>query len=88
MAQHWWGHRAEKLTWFYVVGCEPGQVPEMPIQLGEASHVIAQARTLKNGQRLKKGMPGWRPEVTKAEREHTPPMLCAWLVDLATRCKP
>lgn len=35
--------------------------------------------------RLKKGMPGWRPECTKAEREHTPPLLAAWLVELARR---
>lgn len=86
VCQHWWGHRAEKATWFYVVGCEPGQVPDIPMVLGGSSHVIAQHRTLSDGSRLKKGMPGWRPEVTKAEREHTPPQLAAWLVDLAKRC--
>lgn len=85
ISQSWWGHRAEKKTWLYVVGCEPGQVPEMPMVLGDASHVIAQNRTLPNGGRLVKGMPGWRPECSKAEREHTPEALARWLVDLARR---
>jgi hypothetical protein len=29
-----------------------------------------------------------RPHVTKAEREHTPPELAKWLVELARRCRP
>lgn len=75
VSQHWWGHRAEKLTWLYIVGVEPSQIPPMPIQLGEASHVIAGNK--------KKGQQGWRPQVTKAEREHTPAELAKWLVSLA-----
>ena len=85
--QNWWGHRAEKSTWLYIVGIEPAEIPTMPLVLGDATHVIAQHRTLKDGRRLKKGMPGWRPEVTKAEREHTPPDLAAWLVQLASLCR-
>jgi len=88
ISQHWWGHRAEKLTWLYVVGCEPGEVPEIPMRMGRATHVIAQSRMRrKDGTRLRKGMEGWRPEVTKAEREHTPIELARWLVDLARRCE-
>lgn len=85
ISQHWWGHRAEKLTRLYIVGCAPRDIPEMPMALGDATHVIAQHRTLPDGSRLVKGMPGWRPEVSKAEREHTPPELAAWLVELARR---
>jgi len=85
--QLWWGHRAQKDTWLYIVGCEPRDLPAMPMVLGEASHVIAQRRTLSDGGRLKKGMPGWRPEVTKAEREHTPPQLAEWLCEVARRCR-
>lgn len=84
--QNAFGHRAEKPTFLYVCGVEPGDIPALPLALGEATHVIAQGRTRKDGTRLKKGMPGWRPEVSKAEREHTPPLLAAWLVDLAIRC--
>lgn len=84
--QQWWGHRAEKNTWFYVCGCEPGAIPQMPLVLGRATHVIAQCKSLPDGSRVTKGHPKWRPEVTKAEREHTPPELARWLVELAGRC--
>lgn len=84
--QSWWGHLAEKATKLYVCGCNPLDVPPMPMMLGEAPKVIAQMRTMKDGSRLKKGMPGWRPEVSKAQREHTPPEFAAWLCELARRC--
>ncbi len=85
IAQHWFGHRAVKLTWLYIVGVAPRELPPIPFVLGKSTHVIAQNRTLPGGRRLRKGMPAWRPEVTKAEREHTPPDLARWLVDLASR---
>jgi hypothetical protein len=84
--QKWWGHKAEKETWFYVVGCEPRDQPEVPLVLGEAQKVIAQSRTRPDGSRKRKGDPDWMPEVTRAEREHTPPELARWLVELAGRC--
>lgn len=71
--QFWWGHRAEKRTWLYIVGCTPAQIPEIPLVLGEAPCTIS--TTNRN-----------HPETTKPEREHTPIAFCAWLVDLATRC--
>lgn len=86
ICQHWFGHRARKDTWLYVCGIEPGQVPPLRFVLGDSTHVIAQNRTLKDGTRMRKGHPKWRPEVSKAEREHTPPALAEWLVDLAKRC--
>lgn len=63
--QHWWGHKAEKETWFYVVGCDPKDQPDVPLVLGDAAYVVAT--------RTRKGEPGQRPWITKAEREHTPP---------------
>lgn len=81
------GHRAEKPTLLYIVGIEPAQLPVVPLFLGEATHVIAQGRTRRDGTRITKGSLGWRPEVSKAEREHTPPHLAAWLVDVARRCR-
>lgn len=76
--QHWWGHRAEKKTRLYIVGCEPGHIPEIPMVLGEPTHVIGDVGRAKDGNK--------RPEVSKAEREHTPPALAAWLCELARRC--
>jgi len=89
ISQHWWGHRAEKKTLLYIVGCDPRDIPDLPMELGAGTHVIAQdARKGNGGRRLQKGDLGWRPLVTHAEREHTPPALTLWLVELASRCKP
>ncbi|MGB0664406.1 MAG: hypothetical protein ACPGMR_11535 [Pontibacterium sp.] len=77
------GHRAEKATYLYICGIEPADVPVMPLVLGRASHVIACPGRRKDGSRLKKGDFGYRPEVSKAEREHTPAGLAFWLVELA-----
>lgn len=74
--QRWWGHKAEKNTWFYVCGCTPREIPVLPYVMGDAAYVV-QSRKRQN----------YRPHITKAEREHTPLPLCKWLVDLATRCK-
>ena len=60
--QKWWGHKAEKATWFYVVGCEPHDQPDMPLVLGDAAYVV-QSRKRDD----------YRPHISKSEREHTPP---------------
>lgn len=82
VSQKWWGHRAEKPTLLYIVGCEPRDVPALPLTLGEAPRVLFNKRG------LRAGMPGFRTECTREEREHSPPDFAAWLVELAGRCKP
>lgn len=73
-----WGHKAEKRTWLYIVGCHPDRLPAIPPR-GEPSGVVKPQR----------GIPrDHRKIITKAEREHTPPALAEWLVELARRCKP
>ena len=79
MPQQWFGPRAEKWSWFYVCGCEPADLPEIPLKIGEASHVIDTTK------RLARGTPGWRPCVNKRERDATPPALAAWLIETAKR---
>ena len=79
--QHWFGHKAEKSTLLYIVGCRPGDEPAMPMVLGRPLYVVASSL-----HRNKKAT--WaRPEIPDAEREHTPPELARWLVDLARRCQ-
>lgn len=78
--QFWWGHRADKLTWLYIVGCEPSGLPEIPFSLGEASHVVG----LWSGRDRTKPC---RPTIARAEREHTPPLLAEWLLEAARRCQ-
>lgn len=89
ITQHWWGHRATKPTLLYIVGCETDDIPALPeLKLGDGTHVIAQDTRAGNaGRRLKVGDFGYRPCVTHAEREHTPPDLALWLVELARRCQ-
>ena len=80
--QFWFGHRAEKRTWLYVVGCPPDRVPKIPVRAGLPTHVVCTSvRTKKSGD------PRWRPAMHTAEREHTPPELARWLVELAGLCK-
>lgn len=73
--QKWWGHKAEKASWFYVVGCKPQAIPDLPLVLGDAAYVVQSSKR-----------DDCRPRITKAEREHTPEALAAWLVELARRC--
>src|SRR5690606_15729155 len=73
--QKWWGHKAEKATWFYIEGCNPTDIPPLPYMMRAAAYV---------GQSRKRH--DYRPHITKAEREHTPPALAAWLIALAAKC--
>jgi hypothetical protein len=83
VSQFWWGHRADKQTLLYIVGCAPADVPDIPYVMGDAPCVVEVACKQKDGTRSKR-----RPAITKAEREHTPPQFAQWLVDLAKRCRP
>ncbi len=85
--QSWWGHRAEKATLLYIVGCEPADIPDIPMTLGDAPCVVGTGGRRRDGTRLRPGDAGYRPEISKAEREHTPAALALWLVELAHRCR-
>lgn len=80
VSQNWWGHKAQKNSWLYIVGVEPADMPVMPFVLGESSHVVSSSGRRLDGSRSKR-----RPEITKAEREHTPLEFALWLVDVARR---
>ncbi|MQY50844.1 hypothetical protein [Rhodocyclus gracilis] len=75
--QHWLGHRARKRTWLYVVGVSPSMLPAFRLRIDQPSHVIATSR--------KKNRNAY-PECSKAEREHTPAEMAAWLVSVAASC--
>lgn len=75
--QNWWGHRAQKRTRLYVVGCEPNEVPPLPLVLGEATHTVG----LWSG----RDKANCRPSIAKHEYEHTPAALAEWLVAVARK---
>ncbi len=77
--QFWWGHRAEKRTWLYIVGCRPQNLPPIPLVLGDAPCIIS------TRSKRWKWISPVRPETKKSERESTPPELALWLVELARR---
>jgi hypothetical protein len=76
ISQWWFGHRADKATWLYIVGCVAENLPQMPFKIGEPSHVV-QSRKRQ----------GHKPHISKAEREHTPVELAKWLIETASRCE-
>ena len=73
--QFWFGHRAMKSTWLYIVGCAKKNIPAFPLVIGEAPCVCETQKRFNP-----------RPSITRPEREATPPAFAAWLVDLAQRC--
>ena len=83
ISQKWWGHRAEKATLLYVVGCAPADAPAQPLVLGKAEATCGTSGRRSDGSRNTD-----RPEISKADRERTPPELAIWLVELARHCYP
>jgi len=76
--QHWWGHKATKSTLLYICGVDPARVPPAPLVFSSPTHVVAQcSRSAKR-----------RPELSKADRERTPPEFAKFLVNLAEICSP
>ena len=80
--QKWWGHKAEKLTRFYIVGIKPSQLPDVPFDLKQASHVV----TTNHRHWKLSGKKCPRPELNQVDREATPPDLAKWLLETARRC--
>ncbi len=72
-----WGHKAEKLTWLYIVGVHPDELPALPPRSEPVGVIKPQRGVPRDGRKI----------VTKAEREHTPPELAIWLVEVARRAK-
>jgi hypothetical protein len=84
--QWWFGHRAQKRTWLYIVGIEPNEIPPFPMRLGVSDCRIRLDKRRPDGTHIRKGDSDYQPLLNAAEREHTPIELAIWLVELARRC--
>lgn len=73
--QFWFGHKARKKTWLYIVGVDRKDLPAIPLRLDAVTHRIGSMK-LKGGRKP-------LPEISKREREATPPDLAAWLIRVA-----
>lgn len=79
--QHWFGHKAKKNTWLYIVGCVPMDLPLMPLRFEPVTHSLGVRMKKKNGKRT----PG-KKELSKKLRSATPEPFAKWLIQVAEIC--
>lgn len=82
------GHTAEKPTYLYIVGISPKSMPPIPLSPGVEACIIGSHGRRADGSRLQPGDYGYRKSCFRPDREHTPPLLAKWLVEIARRCVP
>ena len=74
------GHKAVKRSLLYINGCKPQQLPPVPMRFDAVEYTVASKIKKHTGRRIKK-------EITKKEREATPPAFARWLIEVAELCK-
>jgi hypothetical protein len=73
--QHWWGHKAEKKTFLYIVGVSMAELPPVPLSLNCVEYTVGSSGK------------GHRKEVSKHERSATPLEFARFLIEIAGRVK-
>lgn len=81
--QMWWGHRAQKNTVLYIVGCTGKELPPIPYKLGEPECWVGRWGPAMQARRPNTKP---RPPLRKSEHESTPRAFAEWLVAVARIC--
>lgn len=66
--QHWFGFKAKKRTYLYVVGCTRAQIPQLTLSFDAITHSISSSRNYL--------------ELDKSKFSETVPKLCEWLFEV------
>lgn len=72
--QFWFGHKARKRTWLYIVGVAPANIPPYPLKMDAIQYVV----NSDEGTR-------WKKEITKKEREATPVGFALFLIEICKK---
>lgn len=82
------GHRAEKPTWLYVVGCAQADLPAMParVEVAEPAWVPSVRRLSDRETTRPRGSRGVLERMSKHQRHLSPPAFAEWLVEVARLC--
>lgn len=75
--QSWWGHRARKRTWLYIVGVGPKSIPPWPLRDEPVTRCVAPSK--KNTKGLK--------TISKKERDATPLEFAKYLISIVELIK-
>lgn len=75
--QFWWGHKARKRTFLYIVDCEIKNLPLIPMRFDALEYCVGNSKR-KSGHHLK--------EISQKERSATPLYFALWLIELASKC--
>lgn len=84
-----WGHRADKPTWLYIVGCPRESLPSFPSAQPPRDRWTPKKRSLRSLQDLHRHSSGTRGLIelmSKTQRQLTPPAFALWLIELAKKC--
>jgi len=77
--QSWWGHKAVKKTFLYIVGIRQRDLPPIPIRFDAIGYTVASTKNRKTGIRVSR-------ELSKKQRHVTPKAFAEWLIVLAESC--
>jgi len=75
--QFWFGHKARKRTWLYIVGCTLADLPPLPLNFSAITHHVSTSLRKERKYHSMK-------ELSKAGREATPIDFAKWLIEVAT----